>query len=84
MGKAIEPTVWVATKLGRKFMIAEIVLRPDKALIAIAGELYSIQQTGNACLGLFLGFSADPETLAKNLPIGAGDEVLIVPATGGE
>jgi|GEM_PF-5398331 len=74
------PTVWAATRLEGKFLVSELVLRPDKLLRVLDGELYSEMKDGTACLGALLGLSANPEQLEDVLPVSPGDEVLIISA----
>ena len=74
------PSVWVATRLEGKFLVSELVLRPDKLLRVLDGELYSEMKNRTAYLGTFLGLSINPEQLEDVLPVSPGDEVLIISA----
>jgi len=78
------PTIWVATKLEGKFLVSEMILRPDKLLTIVGDILISDMKEGTAQLGEFLGLAGNPERLKDILNVSPGDEVLIIPTSVGK
>jgi len=68
------PTVWVATEVKGAIWISEIILRPQKALKVVDGELLI---AGGKSLGTFLAFGTDAKSLADVLSLDGRDVVLI-------
>lgn len=77
------PSIWVATKLEGKFLVSEIILRPDKLLMIVGGILISDMKEGTVQLGEFLGLAGNPERLKDVLDVSPGDKVLIIPLSRG-